>query len=85
MAWSCKQGDWYVQAPAHVLSELVALRLHLDACGAQDGPLRVWPGSHRLGLLGEGGATTPTRAARREQVCTLAAGGVLALRPLLLQ
>ena len=85
--WSCKQGQWFVQAPADILGELLALRLHLDDCDANDGPLHVWPGSHRLGVLGEAAADLrhPLQHPHwRKQVCTLARGGVLVLRPLLL-
>ena len=49
--WSQKEGALFVQAPVELLAQLVAVRVHLDACGADDGPLRVLPGSHRLGLV----------------------------------
>ena len=54
--WSRKEDAWFVQAPAAVLAELVALRLHLDDCGPDDGPLRVVPGSHVHGVLPDGAA-----------------------------
>lgn len=79
--WSRKEGRWYVQPPAAVLESMVALRLHLDPCGAGDGPLRVVPGSHRFGVL-PAGATAPEPAA--EVPCHLEAGDGLVMRPLLL-
>ena len=30
---------------------MLVVRLHLDDCGEDNGPLRVLPGSHRLGRL----------------------------------
>lgn len=48
--WSEKEGALFVQAPAELLAQLVAVRVHLDACGADDGLLRVLPGSHGLAL-----------------------------------
>src|SRR5690242_2154679 len=47
--WSEKEGSLFVQAPVELLEQLVAVRLHLDACGLQDGPLRVVPGTHLQG------------------------------------
>lgn len=81
--WSEKEGEVFVQPPAEVLAQLVAVRVHLDACGEEDGPLRLVPGSHRLGVL------TPEAAlaARRdhgEVTCTADPGDVLVLRPLAL-
>src|SRR5262249_44667292 len=49
--WSNKAGVWQVQPPAQVLTGMLALRVHLDDCGLDNGPLRVLPGSHRFGWL----------------------------------
>jgi hypothetical protein len=49
--WSVKEGQLYVQAPVEILQQLIAVRIHLDACGAEDGPLRLVPGSHLQGLV----------------------------------
>lgn len=80
--WSEKEGTLYVQLPVELL-QLVAVRLHIDACGIDDGPLRVVPGSHLCGRLPAEAAA----AARRDQtefVCTAGQGGAMAMRPLLL-
>jgi hypothetical protein len=42
--WSKKAGILYAHAPASALSRVVALRVHLDASTAANGPLRVIPG-----------------------------------------
>lgn len=81
--WSRKDGGWFVQPPARVLEQLVAVRLHLDDCGTADGPLRVVPGTHREGIIAPRRALA-LRDALGETECTLARGSVLALRPLLL-
>ena len=80
---SLKDGGWFTQPPASVLEQLVAVRLHLDDCGADDGPLRVVPGTHRGGVLSPGQALA-LRDAQGEAVCTLQRGAALVLRPLLL-
>ncbi len=81
--WSHKEGGLFVHAPPQVLHALVAMRLHLDPCRADDGPLVVVPGSHTLGPV------TPEAAAEARirgplATCELQAGDVLAMRPLLL-
>ncbi|KAB8180051.1 phytanoyl-CoA dioxygenase [Lysobacter maris] len=81
--WSRKQGALYVQPPLEVLRDLVAIRLHVDACAEADGPLRVVPGSHAHGRIAAG-EIAALRAARPEVVCAAPRGSVLAMRPLLL-
>jgi hypothetical protein len=49
VAWSQKAGVWQVQPPSEILARMMALRVHLDDCGPENGPLRVLPGSHRCG------------------------------------
>lgn len=78
--WSLKEGVLQVQPPAAVLEQLLAVRLHLDDCGPQDGPLRVLPGSHTAGVRPEGAATVANGAV----VCTAPRGSALLMRPLLL-
>jgi hypothetical protein len=81
--WSYKQGQWFVQAPAPVLESLVAVRLHLDACGPEDGPLRVLCGTHLQGVIdAEQAPNWRQRAA--EQTCVEHVGDVVCMRPLLL-
>jgi hypothetical protein len=66
----------HVMAPLELLSEMVTARLHLDDMTADNGPLRVVPGSHRSYLVEE----TKTQ----EQVAIQCrAGDVLLMRPLL--
>lgn len=81
--WSEKEGDWFVQPPLALLAQLVAVRLHLDDCGIDDGPLQVVPGTHRSGRWTPEAAAMARRAAPPVS-CLTGAGGVVVMRPLLL-
>lgn len=79
--WSVKAGITYSHAPASALERIVALRLSLDDSTADNGPLRVLPGTHRHGVLtDEHVATLATEVAPVD--CCVDAGGVVAMRPL---
>ena len=45
--WSEKEGVPHVQPPAALLDRMLAVRVHLDDCGTDNGPVRVLPASHR--------------------------------------
>jgi ectoine hydroxylase-related dioxygenase (phytanoyl-CoA dioxygenase family) len=81
--WSQKEGSWFVQAPLDVLEQMVAVRVHLDDCGADDGALRVVAGSHTRGRISND-AGIAMRDQVGESTCVAAAGDVLLMRPLLL-
>ncbi len=81
--WSSKSGIPHVQPPVRVLERMVAVRVHLDDCGADNGPVRVLPGSHRAGLIQEGDIEAWRRRIA-EVSCIVPAGGLVAMRPLLL-
>ena len=51
--WSNKSGVPHVRPPAAILENMLAVRLHLDDCGEENGPLRVLPGSHTHGILSD--------------------------------
>ncbi|WP_235507214.1 phytanoyl-CoA dioxygenase family protein [Acidovorax sp. Leaf78] len=81
--WSDKDGTLFVQPPAPLLQTLLAVRLHIDPCHADDGPLRVVPASHTQGVL----AADAARALRDragDVPCLADAGTALVMRPLLL-
>jgi ectoine hydroxylase-related dioxygenase (phytanoyl-CoA dioxygenase family) len=81
--WSEKQGVVHVQPPVEVLERMLAVRVHLDDCGTENGPVRVLPGSHRIGRLS---ASAIERWRERETPveCLVKRGAILAFRPLLL-
>ncbi|RYD63811.1 MAG: phytanoyl-CoA dioxygenase [Verrucomicrobiaceae bacterium] len=80
---SCKSGIHYARPPLDVLEELLAARLHLDDCGEANGPLRVSPGTHSLGLIPSSEAAAQA-AVTGEIPCLARSGEVLLMRPLLL-
>ena len=80
--WSKKLGVPHVEPPSPVLEQMVAVRIHLDECGADNGPLRVISGSHLLGKLGDDAIQ---RHVARQQAVELRVGkgAVVLMRPLL--
>ena len=48
-----KDGVVHVQPPAEVLAGMVTVRVHLDDCAADNGPVRVLPQTHSLGKLSQ--------------------------------
>lgn len=80
--WTEKAGVSHVQPPVSVLENMLAVRLHLDSCGAENGPVRVLAGSHRLGRL-SADAIDALRRSQSETECLVEQGGVLAFRPLI--
>lgn len=81
--WSVKGGQHFVLAPAELLGQLLALRLHLDDATEVDGGLRIVPGSHRAGLLDEAAARR-WREQAGEVLVDARASDALLMRPLLL-
>ena len=79
--WSTKSGVLYAHAPASALETVVALRLSLDDSTEMNGPLRVLPDTHRRGVLSQ--EEIDRLAADIAPIdCTVAAGGVVVMRPL---
>ena len=81
--WLVKQGMPHVHPPASVLEEMITLRIALDACGPENGPLTVPPGTHRWGRL-DAGAIEHWKRTVLPFECTAGAGDALWMRPLLL-
>lgn len=81
--WSVKEDCVFVHGPVQVLDACVAVRLHLDACAHDDGPLRVVPGSHAHAVVA-GDAADALRQRLGEVVCEVPQGGACVMRPLLL-
>jgi len=80
--WSVKDGVIYSHAPESALGQVLALRVHLDDSTAENGPLRVLPGTHTLGVLtDEALHDLSTQIAAVD--CFVPRGGVLAMRPLI--
>jgi len=81
--WTVKEGVLHVQPPIAILESMLAVRIHLDDCSEDNGPIRVIPGSHRRGRL----TMEQIQTAQSESPsvpCPVGSGGVLLMRPLLL-
>lgn len=81
-AWSEKAGVMQVRPPKEVLHDMLAIRVHLDDCSRDNGPLRVLAGSHQQGWLRE--EIGNAKHQFEEVTCEVLRGGILAMRPLLL-
>ena len=81
--WAAKEDGVYVQPPATLLAASLAVRLHLDPCSVDDGPLRVVPGSHRAGRI-EAERIAVIEKRGREVLCDADVGDLILMRPLLL-
>lgn len=81
--WSRKEGTLFVQPPAAVLEELVAVRIQLDDCNDGEGALRVVAGSHTFGRLDDATAYA-LRDRAGETHCLVPHGAAMVMRPLLL-
>lgn len=81
--WSTKEGVLFAQAPSDALEQVIALRLHFDDCLEANGPLRVLPATHRLGVL-TGEAIDELASDVSPVECHIETGGVLVMSPLLL-
>lgn len=82
LAWGQKAGVWQVQPPPEILARMLALRIHLDDCGNDNGALRVLPGSHRHGWVED--QISEWKRNVPDVVCAAPAGGVVAMCPLIL-
>lgn len=82
-AWSEKDGIPHVQPPVDVLENILAVRIHLDPCPAENGALKIIPGSHAHGRLTDD-EVDRWRSTVAQVICAVDAGDALLLRPLLL-
>ncbi|HXN27392.1 MAG TPA: phytanoyl-CoA dioxygenase family protein [Candidatus Acidoferrales bacterium] len=80
--WSVKDGVIYANAPASALSRVVALRLHLDDSTPENGPVRVLPGTHSMGVLSDD-AIRGLSARTTAVDCLVPRGGILIMSPLI--
>jgi ectoine hydroxylase-related dioxygenase (phytanoyl-CoA dioxygenase family) len=82
-AWSIKNAIHHAQPPTAFLEQMLTVRLHLDDCGNDNGPLRVRPGTHAFGRLTRDAIDT-ARDTTAEETCCVKKGDALLMRPLLL-
>lgn len=80
--WSVKHGVVHVEPPSSVLDKMVAVRIHLDDSGPENGPLRVIARSHRSGKLTTEELLATVDAGPVVEL-SLPKGAILLMRPLL--
>ena len=80
--WSSKADVIHVRPALAVLQQMLAIRIHLDDCGEDNGPLRVIPGSHRDGILSD--SEIQNRSKESAVACGVLRGDAILMRPLLL-
>lgn len=81
--WSIKAGIPHVQPPTPILERILTLRIHLDDTDESNGALRLIPGSHARGRLSASKILRLT-AASKPTICRVRAGGIVAMKPLIL-
>ncbi|MCK6471036.1 MAG: phytanoyl-CoA dioxygenase family protein [Planctomycetes bacterium] len=80
---SVKAGVPHVRATAEILARMLAVRIHIDASTAENGPLEVLPGSHCVTKL-DAAPSAADFGLEKKAVCCAEPGDVLLMRPLLL-
>jgi hypothetical protein len=83
IAWTVKEGVVHVQPPPQILERMLTIRLCLDDCGPDKGPLSVIPRSHACGRL-TAEQIAKFQISQRSKTCLAPAGGAILMRPLLL-
>lgn len=81
--WSQKEGMTFIHGPDELLSQMLAIRLHIDDSTPDNGPLSVIPNSHQYGTL----LPKQIEALRKfalPKSLIVNVGSVIAMRPLLL-
>jgi hypothetical protein len=78
-----KDDGWQAEAPIEVLQTMRTIRIFVDPATADDGPLEVAPGTHRLGRIEQSGIRAIVERSKWQQL-TGGAGDVVMLSPLLL-
>lgn len=78
--WTTKQNQFAVQPPSKILEDNFTIRIHLDSATAENGALRVIPGSHANGIV----RSDEINQQHLEKTCSVEAGGVMLMKPLLL-
>ena len=80
--WSRKASVTHVRPAASILQKMLAIRIHLDECSEENGPIRVIPGSHLDGILSD--REIQNWPKEDAVTCTARRGDAILMRPLLL-
>jgi hypothetical protein len=82
-AWSTKAGKVHVEPPARVLEQMLAVRVYVDNCGPENGPLRVIAGTHEQGKISPDLIGQAVVSGVETELC-VEKGTMVVMRPLLL-
>ena len=80
--WTFKDGCHHAEPPAALLEQTVTLRVHLDDCSTDQGPLEVIPASHRSGRLEKSEIDRLVNSSQGK-ACLANRGDIVAMRPLI--
>ena len=80
--WSVKEGITHVHPPVDVLEQMVTVRIHIDDCADENGPLQVLPASHLHGRLSNDELNHWSQ--RPAVTCVATPGSAILMRPLLI-
>ena len=75
--WARKARLQHVEPPFHVIESMLTLRMHLDDVPADNAPLLIAPGSHRLGKV-PGSEIETVVATCGTRACVAASGDIWA-------
>jgi ectoine hydroxylase-related dioxygenase (phytanoyl-CoA dioxygenase family) len=81
--WHQDRAEDGQERPVRQLERTVALRIHLDDCDENNGPLEVIPGSHIAGRL-DADAIAARTGTTAPLLCLTVRGDIVAMRPLLI-
>ena len=80
--WSVKQNQFAVQPPVEILEDNITIRIHLDDTTEQNGALKVFPKSHKGGVVRK--SIEIDKAKETEHSCCVPSGGLMLMKPLLM-
>jgi len=78
--WSVKDETPHVQPPIEVLNEMVTFRIHLDDTNQENGCLKIFPQSQKLGILDHASIQEYVQN-HSPVICEAPAGSALIMRP----
>ncbi|MBX9689665.1 MAG: phytanoyl-CoA dioxygenase family protein [Candidatus Obscuribacterales bacterium] len=81
--WSMKDDIPHVQPPTSVLENMLAIRIHLDDCSAENGAINFIAGSHSYGKL-NAQEICEWREKHASICCPAERGDAIVMRPLIL-
>ncbi|WP_211165421.1 phytanoyl-CoA dioxygenase family protein [Flavobacterium silvaticum] len=79
--WTVKQNQFAVQPPIKILENNFTIRIHLDDTNENNGALKVIEKSHSQGIYRPETINFKTET---ETICSVPAGGIMIMKPLLL-